>query len=350
MKKMTFMMMAGLSMIGLASCTSDEPLSINQGNAIDFRPALNSRAAETTNSNLSSINVTAFLGDNILFGNTEFIKGSDNYFVSTPEYYWPTDDSQLDFYAYSPSEPGGVVTIDKTTKTLSDFKVASSLADQVDFITSMASGKRSTNEASGVELTFNHQLSQIEIMGKADNEAYTFEISGIRIGQPVDEGSFDFSDTTWTIGSNKAIYEDTYTDGITLTSQPVSVMGAGGNAILLPQQLTAWDVKGDASNTKAGAYLSVKLRVTTTETGTQVYPYPSDANCMWAAIPIDTNWEPGKKYVYVLDFSHGAGYVDPNDPQPGNPVLGGPIKFTVNVVDWNETDVPLDLTTASTNS
>lgn len=340
-------MTAGLAMIGLASCTSDEPLSINQGNAIDFRPALNSRATETTNANLNSINVTAFLGDNVLFGNTEFIKGSDNYFVSTPEYYWPTDDSQLDFYAYSPSQPGGTVTIDKDSKTMTDFTVASKLGDQVDFITGNASGKRSTNEASGVELTFNHRLSQIEIQGKADNEAYTFEVSGIRIGEPIEEGSFDFSDATWTTGSSKAIYEETYDNAITLTSQAVSVMGEGGNAILLPQQLTAWDVNGDASNTKAGAYLSVKLRVTTTETGTQVYPYPSDADCTWAAIPIDTKWEPGKKYVYTLDFSHGAGYVDPHDPQPGNPVLGGPIKFTVNVVDWNETDVPMDLTTST---
>ncbi|MDE6085598.1 MAG: fimbrillin family protein [Muribaculaceae bacterium] len=345
MKNLTFLMIAGLSVIGLASCTSDEPLSVNQGNAINFRPAMSSRAKETTNANLSSINVTAFLGEDILFGNTDFVKGSDNFFTSSPEYYWPTDDSELTFYAYSPSTTGGTVTITKDTKTLTDFTVAPALADQIDFITSTATGKRSVNEASGVELTFNHQLSQIEVMAKADNEAYSFEVSGIRIGEPVEEGAFDFNDTAWTIGTSKAVYEDTYSTGITLDAQPVSIMGNGGNAILIPQKLTAWDVTGDASNTKKGAYLSVKLRVTTTETGTQVYPYPSDADCQWAAIPIDTNWEPGMKYVYVLDFSHGAGYVDPNDPQPGNPVLGGPIKFTVDVLDWNETDVPVDMTT-----
>ncbi len=347
--KTTLLFMIGLSAIGLASCSSDEPLSINHGSAIDFRPAMaqRSRATEITNANLSSINVTALMGDEILFHDLDFSKGTDNYFTSSPEYYWPADDSELTFYAYAPTTTGGTVTINSNTKTLSDFTVAPAIADQIDFITSTATGKKSTNEATGVELDFDHQLSQIEVLAKADNEAYTFEVSGIRIGEPVAEGSFDFADGNWTIGSQKAIYDETYT-ARTLTATAQSVMGDGGNAMLIPQQLIAWDPVNDASNSKAGAYLSIKLTVSTTETGVKVYPYPSDTNCQWAAIPIDTNWQPGKKYVYTLDLSHGAGYVDPHDPQPGNPVLGGPIKFTVNVLDWEETDVPVSMTTGVT--
>lgn len=328
---------------GMASCSQDEPLSENQGNAISFRPAMGTRATETTNANLSEIKVAAFLGNDTFFEPLDFIKGSDSFFTSTPEYHWPGDDAELTFYAYAPNTLSGV-TLTPDTKTLTAFAPAANIADQIDFITSNATGKRSVNEASGVELTFDHRLSQIEIRAKADNEAYTFKISGIRIGQPVAQGNFDFGTNAWSLGTGKAIYEETYGTPVTLTAKAQNVMGSEGNAMLIPQQLVAWNPTDDASNTAAGAYLSVKLQINTVA-GAQVYPFNTNTDCQWAAIPINTNWEPGKKYIYTLDLSHGAGYVDPNDPVPGTPVLGGPIKFIVNVVDWTDTPVDLPMNT-----
>lgn len=329
----------------LSSCAEDEPVSVNTGRPINFRPAISTRATETTNANISAIKVAAFMGDATYFDALDFTKGDDSYFTSTPTYNWPGDDTELSFFAYAPTTMEGV-TLTSDTKDLKAYTPAQNIADQVDFITSSATGKRSANEASGVELTFNHQLSQIEIHAKAANEAYTFKISGIRIGEPVASGDFDFTTSTWTPATTKAIYEETYDTPVTLTASAANVMGAEGNAMLIPQQLTAWDPTGDASNTKAGAYLSVKLQVNTVA-GAQVYPFASNPDCDWAAIPIDTNWEPGKKYIYTLDLSNGAGYVDPKDPDPGTPVLGGPIKFTVNVLDWNASDVDLPMNTGS---
>lgn len=347
--------MFAIAALALASCSQDEPVSVNKGRQIDFRPALGvrSRATETTNANLSDITVTALLGDQTLFKNITFTKNA-GFYTSSPAYYWPGDDSQLDFYAYAPATPGGTITIDSQVKTLTDFSPAAEISDQVDFITSYATGKKSENEASGVELTFDHRLSQIEIQGKTANEAYTFKVMGVRIGQPVSKATFDFSTDEWTLSTaaaDRALYESTYPDTITLGQEPVSLMatvaatGAADNAMLIPQELTAWDPTNDATNTANGAYLAVKLQITTTETGAQVYPFPSDANCIWAAVPISNTWEAGKKYVYTLDFSHGAGYVDPKDPKPGTPILGGPIKFTVNVTGWQNEPIDEDMQT-----
>ena len=345
--KTGLLIIAAAASMALASCSNDEPVATETGRAIDFRPALGarSRATETTNANLTAINVTAFIGDGVLFKQTEFTKGSDGYFVSSPEYYWPGDDSEVDFYAYSPSAPGGQFTFTSASKTLSDFAPAATMDQQVDFITSVASGKKSANEAAGVELTFNHQLSQIEVRAKTDTTAYTDKISGVRIGKPVASGSYDFNTNAWTLGSDKAIYTEEYDTPRTLTSTLATMMGDEGNAMLLPQQLTAWAPTTDGANSAQGAYLSVKLEIESAETGVQVYPFPSNANCQWASIPIDDNWEAGKKYIYNLDFTHGAGYVDPNDPIPGTPVLGGPIKFTVNVVDWDDVTKDEPMTT-----
>ena len=80
----------------------------------------------------------------------------------------------------------------------------------------------------------------------------------------------------------------------------------------------------------------------------------------YSCVPIEGNWEPGKKYVYTLEFcgkdSGGGQYPPeelpdglpddvpprPDDKKPGDPVLDDPIKFSVTVSDWqsNEDDAP----------
>ena len=150
--------------LALASCSKDEPVSTNNGNAIDFRAAMQTRATATTTANIAKFFVTAFdkNGANY-FSDAEFTKDG-SFFTSTPSYYWPSDGSELSFVAYSPSkdELGGTLTLSKDSKTLVDFSPAAAIADQKDFITATATGSKS-NESSGVALTFAHQLAQIEL-------------------------------------------------------------------------------------------------------------------------------------------------------------------------------------------
>ena len=139
---------------------------------------------------------------------------------------------------------------------------------------------------------------------------------------------------------------------ITLNGTPESLMGTEGSAMLIPQQLTAWDAAGDKPNANKGAYLAVKLQITT-KAGARVYPAEVVGNYDWAAVPVDTNWEAGKKYVYTLDFTSGAGKVDPekedpSDPtdpfKPGDDILGNnAIKFTVQVTEWVEETKDVDM-------
>ncbi|MBD5305491.1 MAG: fimbrillin family protein [Bacteroides sp.] len=341
MKKLYFTIAIG-SLIALASCTSEEPSDesnqSSQGGKISFRAEMDTRATEINNSNLNQIRVSGFIGDQTLFNGIDFTRGADSYFTSENDYYWPGDNTKVDFVAYAPTQPGGTISISPSSQLLSDFSPASNIADQIDFITSSASGTKEANEKQGLELVFNHRLSQIEINAKADNPVYVFKVTGIRIGQPVSKASYDFKANTWTLGTDKAIYETTYNTPVTLSATATNLMGDNQNAMLIPQQLTGWDPKGDPTNTAAGAYLSLRLQINTVD-GAQVYPFPSNGNCIWASIPIDTEWEAGNKYIYNLDLSHGAGYVDPHDPDPGVDVLGGPIEFTVSVVKWADQNV-----------
>lgn len=352
MKKL-YLLMIGALAVSMASCSDDEPALLkNDGEAIDFRPGFGgSRATETTNANLNTITVTAIdsAGAANYFTDLTFTKGGDGFFTSSPVYYWPGDDRNLTFYAYSPTmdELGADITINGSTKELTSFAVADQIKDQVDFVTAVATGKKSVNEVSGVQLNFNHRLSQIEVRAKSDSKAYKYQVIGVRIGRDEYIGTFDFATSKWTLDD----WHDTQVltsscDTTVLGSDPVSIMGADGNAMLLPQTLTAWDPVGDPDNVAREAYLSVLVRITTAD-GDVIYPFKGDARSYgWVSIPISDTWEQGKKYVYNLDFTNGAGYVDPDDPQPGTPVLQGAIKFNVNVADW--TDASKDISMEAT--
>lgn len=170
--------------------------------------------------------------------------------------------------------------------------------------------------------------------------------------------------------------------------EAVSIMGQGGNAMVIPTINNAWTGKANpwisqtnpnnvnhvkahdwSADGEGDMYLSVLIRVTTKKEGTQVYPYrnygkmnvvyltknvanniitgrvdknaavAADQEVMefgWAAVPVSVKWERGKHYVYVLDFTNGVGIQDPEDENPGNPILGSGISFTVDVSDWTE--------------
>ena len=95
MKKSIFLM--GVAVMALASCAKDSVKEVNNGHAIDFRVATQTRATETTTANLSTFYVTAIdaKGSNY-FTNAAFTK-IEEYFSSSPAYYWPGDGSNLEF-------------------------------------------------------------------------------------------------------------------------------------------------------------------------------------------------------------------------------------------------------------
>lgn len=363
MKKLT-LFIATLSTLALASCAdSDEPGSGATRQAIDdgiaFRSGLASRATETTNANLSSFDVTAFAGNDIYFQDETFTKGSDSYFTSPKHFEWLDNNEKIKFYAYSPSidQLGGEIeqVADTANLTLQDFMVADNIADQVDFITASATGNRKENQATGVELTFDHRLSQVEIQAMSENPTYDIKAIGARIGRVEYMGTFDFASSTWTLDEwhDTAVY-DTSCDTITLGATPQSLMGPAGNAMLMPQTHYYWDPVGDPDNAARQSYLSVLVQITRKDNGYRVYPFPDDTKIdpatgklrdyAWASIPLSVNWEQGKKYIYTLDFTLGGGNVDPDDPTPGDPVISGDIKFKVTVDDWTSAPSSIPMT------
>ena len=355
------LLLASVAVLAMASCTNDETIEMNLGRAIDFRTSVLSRGKATEQADIKDIKVTAFVNANdqpkffegIQFNGTD---GTD--FNSAHSYYWPADGSTLNFVAWAPVSVANPTISDVSDQSLV-FTPGASITDQVDFILATGSGNKKRNENDGVNLNFEHMLSQIEIKAVNKNPNYKFEVIGVRIGKVNSSGTLDIDDSkTWKSQASKQNYDITWSSGdaITLEGTAKSIMGSDGNehgsatngtAMLIPQQLVAWNSITDYTNSGNNSYLAVKVKITNTTINKKVYPITGDFD--WVAVPVDTKWEKGNKYTYTLDFTNGGGKVAPKtdedqDPlKPGQDVLGAPIKFKVTVTPWvdNKKDVSM---------
>lgn len=336
MKKILYM--STIAALAFVSCAKDSTTEVNKGRAIDFRVAATRTTEPVTTDNLESIWVTA-VGEsgNNHFSKVNFVKNG-SYFTTDNEYYWPSDGSNLTFYAYAPADgeadvPGSEsLTLDATTKKLTGFSPADAVADQIDFVFAVASGNKE-NAENGVELIFDHALTQVEINAFSNNTGYKHLIKGLRIGKVVSKGDFDFNLKTWDLADEKSDYEILFDEPIELASEKQSLMGDEGNAMLIPQQLVPWDFADDPKNEDEGTYFAVLLNVTTAD-GAIVFP-ATEGNYEWVASTFDTEWVRGFKYVYNLDFTNGAGYTAPDLDGGGESVMGGKISFTHSITSWS---------------
>lgn len=376
-------LLGAMAVAALASCSKDDVVDVNKGEGISFRASLDkalTRANVTKLENLAAFNVTA-VGNGANYFTNLAVTSDDNgnTWKTASTYYWPG--YQLAFFAYSPQTPAGTVSIDNSGKKITGFSPEQAVANQKDLVISYNTGTKAGNETSGVAMNFKHALSQIEVKAKCSNDKIKIEVIGVKLANAAAKADFTFPETEtntaytlqqsqWADWSEKDVHDKAYMiqnlgTPVTLNGTAQSIMFGDDNFMLIPQQLTKWD--GTAAT--IGAYLSVLCRIYGGENqDVLLYPQPTTSDdktgkYAFAAVGIDTNWEPGKKYTYTLDFcgnGDGAGEIDPNPTDPtdpsnpnvdndpieggqgGDPVLGAPIKFTVTVDDW--TDQPVEIT------
>ena len=338
MKKKGLFMMAAACLLAATSCSQDElagssPLSGNEiglTSIIGGGDVKDTRAIETKITNLGKFTVNAFqAGDANYMNNVEYTT-SDNgssWTTAAGKFFWPVE-GDLHLYGYAPAKPGanGTFKIDKDAQTLTDFVPFATAAAQQDFVYAKSTGNNATNGTTGVELNFQHALTEISVAAKNSNTAYTVKVTGVKLGNVKTKGTFTFpsianSAASWTLSSATAdvgSYETTWSTATELTSSVSTLDEANVAFMLLPQQLE----KSDKASEKA--YLALKVNITMQ--GGKVI---RDG---WAYIGLNTNWEMGKHYTYTLDFSDGAGQ-DENGKQI---ISGKEMVLKVNVTPWNE--------------
>ena len=343
------------SLIMLASCSIDSIKSVSETSEIEFRVAT-SKAVEVNSANFEEFQVTALYHDNYNLYFEDVYEKNGAYFASPNQNKWPSDGSVVDFYAYYPYGDNlpGTLVLNNEKKVLEGFTSEGLLADQVDFVSAKALECSATTSAVGLE--FEHNLAQVEVRGRNTSDGYVCKVFGIIFGGIYQKGDFDFNDNSWKL-DGKGICGCIYTEPITLGHEPISLMGVAldgnkvvsDNAMLLPQELTPWQVS-DLDNKANGAliYLLVQIR---TVTGVKIYPTVDMSTIVnekyreydFAALPISGTWEAGTKYIYTWDMPKVGGYVYPGKADPvspdvfksGDPIMGTQIRaLTPTVAEW----------------
>ena len=362
--RQTYLLLLG-GMLGMSSCSQvdspDYPDS-EQGRRIIFHssiPGITTRASEIAET-LGYFHVTAFdqsdtslidggiMGEYIDRLRIEKEESGDSYKSDFCNWPLPGHESDLlHFFAYYPQIPTSSSISNRTVPSgsgiaidykIDKYRVASEIADQVDFVAAYASGSMEKNLFSGIKLDFHHMLSRIEIKAWGANKSCDIEIAGVRIGATGVEDTFSFVPSedagAWTGKPTTGNVEYIYRNGdniLTLDKKagsPLteaaaqSIMGSrigeyDNCAMLIPASYAGWKYSEDSHNNQGGMYLSVLLRVTdatSTGEGAQVYPYADTAqganssaiSTVWLTVDKATGKKAGTR-VYMKD---GAYFTD----------------------------------------
>ena len=251
--------------------------------------------------NFGSFKVTAFQKDLANYmENVTYTKADGAWSTNDGNFFWPNK-GDLHFYAYAPDAPGasGSYEITSSSQKFTNFSPCASAAEQKDFIYAYAKGNLKGNGTDGMDITFKHALSEITVAAKNENTDYTIEVSGVKLGNIKNKGTFTFpscdgdgNDASWTTTENKTDYQITWSTPVTLGPELSSLDVSNVPFMLIPQKMQPKDKAID------GTYFALLIKA---KNGSKIM-YND-----WAYIAIDKDWQMGKRYDFTFDFTYGAG-------------------------------------------
>lgn len=218
-----FAVMTAVVATTFTACTNTEDVAMPEQKVLDFSVFANknTRAAEdagTLKTDGKAFGVWGYSTfgttvTNVFVNQDVTYNGTTSAWEYSPLKFWDSR-SSYEFYAYYPYETSGV-TIDATSKniTVTDFTVASAVADHVDL---MLAGKveRAVGEAiTKVDFNFNHLLSNINLSFKkaAQIENTKVTLTSVKIYGMNQKGTFvqtqssNFHSGTWTTSDMVAL-------------------------------------------------------------------------------------------------------------------------------------------------
>jgi len=313
--------------------------------------------------------------------------GSSWLLKSGKSYWWNDSDTKGTFTGYAPKTEVEAAVADYT-------EIDNDRSKQIDYILAYNEGLKADFRA-GVPLRFRHTTSQIAIQAlNKDVTKVNITVKAARMVNIMSTGKlslptvstadgFDWANyTPWNIQGDKMLTYSSFDGATSIPSSvvPLAMNGTaqsilfGDNQYLLPQQLTPATVKDEYKDPAftwdedvVGHAIAFLIKVVDPSKDSAsdpnnyyIYPLATSpgitstnpiANAYaWAYVPVNTNWEPGKKYIYTINFAKDAyGKVDPDQepggtPDPADPKNPGddivdtavPLTFDVSIVDWEE--------------
>lgn len=348
------LIMTCIAILAITSCSKDVVKEVNRGHAIDFRAATQTKGKTIYGTwTLGSFYATAFEGESRYFSDVVFSQVGE-YFSSNTVYYWPAEETSLDFVTYSPSlsdlggEDAAVLERSETQSyKITNITPKDDVYEQFDFVTALATGQTEAGTENGIPLNFYHNMTGISFTARENLGDYEYKVAGVRIDNAVPSGDYDLTSGKWTLGTGRKSYEKIFVDPITQTINPItlgndsqSLYGTytdknGHNqehyAFIIPQPFDDGTEAGTTALPTFSVYLQVNFIQGEGENQTKTKVFPTGGDYGWVkgyfpGISGETTlvyeWEKGVKYNYEISFT---------DPST---VLGDAVKMTVEFKEW----------------
>ena len=368
-------MLATAAMSSLGSCSNDDLADANSNklpeNAIAFNVTQQgalSRGTETNSGNfqnqIKDFQVWAYfdkaatgtgvtpgglyVGDSHTIGTkvNGDTKGAWSYDDVTKQQYWPATTAPLNFQAITPYAHSSFtientpdVADPKLAHVTANVTVPTAVADQQDIMFAKADGQTRETNSQTVGLNFQHGMSQVVFNGKLASDKIEATVHGIEIHNLHNTGKVGYMGTNAELqASVSGDASTTFAAGlvesavVNSTSEVKVLSAADGALFMLPQTVAKWTTtaKNPVPTTEADKNHNSYLKVTCTikDKASNVVLINNGA----IYIPLEVNWQQGKKYSYTLIFGDGEnGFTEDG----GHNQYLLQIKYSVSASDWN---------------
>ena len=368
-------MLASAAMSCLGSCSNDDLADANSNklpeNAIAFNVTQQgalSRGTETNSGNfqnrIQDFQVWAYfdksatgtgvtpgglyVGDDHTHGTK--VNGDSNgawsYDDVTKQQYWPATTAPLNFQAITPYAHSSFTI--ENTPDVSDPKLAhvtanvtvpTAVADQQDIMFAKADGQTRETNSQTVGLNFQHGMSQVVFSGKLASDKIEATVHGIEIHNLHNTGKVGYMGTNAELqAQTTGVAGTTFAAGlvdnpvVNSSSQATVLSAADGALFMLPQTVAKWTTtaKNPVPTSEADANHNSYLKVTCTVKDKASGVVLVNNGSIY--IPLEVNWQQGKKYSYTLVFGQGEQGFKPDGSHDDNLLQ---IKYSVSAENWN---------------
>ena len=367
-------MLASAAISSLGSCSSDELLDGTNTlpeNAIAFNVTQQgalSRGTETNSGNfqnrIQDFQVWAYfdkaatgtgvtpgglyVGDSHTIGTK--VNGDSNgawsYDDVTKQQYWPATTAPLNFQAITPYAHSSFtientpdVADPKLAHVTANVTVPTTVTDQQDIMFAKADNQTRETNSQTVGLNFQHGMSQVVFSGKLASDKIEATVHGIEIHNLHNTGKVGYMGTNaelqaQTTGEAATTFAAGLVDNpvVNSSSQATVLSAADGALFMLPQTVAKWTTtaKNPVPTSEADANHNSYLKVTCTVKDKASNVVLIDNGAIY--IPLEVNWQQGKKYSYTLVFGQGEQGFKPDGSHDDNLLQ---IKYSVSAENWN---------------
>ena len=272
--------------------------------------------------------------------------GAWSYDDVTKQQYWPATTAPLNFQAITPYAHSSFtientpdVADPKLAHVTANVTVPTAVADQQDIMFAKADGQTRETNSQTVGLNFQHGMSQVVFSGKLASDKIEATVHGIEIHNLHNTGKVGYMGTNAELqAQTTGVAATTFAAGlvsdakVTSSSQATVLSAADGALFMLPQTVAKWTTtaKNPVPTSEADANHNSYLKVTCTVKDKASGVVLVNNGSIY--IPLEVNWQQGKKYSYTLFFGQGEQGFKPDGSHDDNLLQ---IKYSVSAENWN---------------